>query len=214
MDTPYQAIEAVLSRRESITALQARCTAQQRVSSDQQQLYSTGNRAAKTVSSIQAPYEQQCTVSDCSQQADNNIIQVPADVTKQHKLSAELLQIRNWRQQRQEAAKVIAAAVKDWLQRQKVQQQLYHNHLQWLKARRVLRAWQQQAQQHRQIAKELTAMQAAFSRALADARHAESHGFHATRICQQEGRYAVAAAYCEWRLRGTVLLAWAQQVLA
>lgn len=153
------------------------------------------------------------TVSNCSQQPDTSSIVYPVELSQQDKLAAELLHIRSWRQQRQAAANVIASAVKDWLQRLKVQQQVLHSHLQWLKAKRVLTDWRQQAAQRRQVHNELDGMQTAFSRAVADAWHAEAYGFDASSICRDEGVYGVAAAYCDWRLKGMVLLAWAHEVL-
>jgi hypothetical protein len=108
---------------------------------------------------------------------------------------------------------VIVAAAADYLQRRAAQQQVLQSHLLWCKARRVLCAWRSQAAERQQVYRRLTAMQAAFLEAAADAWHAESHGFHASKTCQEEGRYGVAAAFCDWRLRGKVLLGWALHAL-
>jgi hypothetical protein len=180
----------------------------------QQQLCHTSRRQqSANISSRTQPCRRSFKTSDCSQQPDNISVSHPLELSQQDKLAVELLHVRSWRQQRQDAANVIASAVRGWLQRLKVQQQVLRSHLQWLKARRVLTAWRQQAAQRRQVHKELADMQAAFSSAVANAWHAEAYGFDASSICQEEGVYCVAAAYCDWRLKGIVLLSWAQQVL-
>jgi hypothetical protein len=128
-------------------------------------------------------------------------------------LAQEILHIRSRRQQRQDAANIITAAAKDWLQRQKVQQQIFQDHLQCLKALRILSAWRGQVAQRQQIRAELAARRAAFTAAVADAWHAGARGFHASRVCMEAGPYGVAAAFHEWRFKGMLLLAWAELVL-
>lgn len=173
----YPAIESVLQRRDSISALQARGA-----------------------------------ISDCRQQPDTHNSSSSSRTTSPP-LAAELDHIRSWWQRRQSAAQVIAAAAADFLQRRAAQQQVFHSHLQWCKARRVLASWQQQAARRQQVYRRLTAMQAAFLEAAVDAWHAQSHGFHASKTCQEEGQYGVAAAFCDWRLRSKVLLGWAVHAL-
>jgi hypothetical protein len=215
-DKAYEALETVLHRKATIIALQARCGFVQHgaASNQQQSSASRGPQQQAASHGCQGqPSRDVRKPSDCTQQPDNNSITHPPELSQQDKLAAELLHIRSWRQQRQDAANAIASAVKDWLQRLKAQQQVLRSHLQWLKARRVLTAWREQAAQRRQVHGELADMQADFSRAVTDAWHAETYGFAASSICQEEGVYGVAAAYCKWRLKGMVFLAWAHQVL-
>jgi len=132
---------------------------------------------------------------------------------QQSGLAAELEHVRSWRQRRQDAARIIVATARGWLQRRSLQQQAWHDQLLWLKTHRMLLAWQQQAAQRQRVREKLAARQAAFRRAVSKAWDAEAFGFNAMKVCLDEGPYSVAAAYQDWRLKGIVLLAWAQLVL-
>lgn len=205
----YPAIEQALRHKESIKALQESCAGGQLQSSSNSRSISAIRR-----SNLQQKWSKERTKigPDCLRQSNTIFISHPHPC-KREQLSAELELIRSWRQQRQEAASVIVRAVRDWLGRRKAQQQVLCSHLQWLKAKRIWGAWRQQLAQQQLVHLELQAMQTAFAKVLANPWHAGARGFDANKVYQEEGPYRVAAAYHDWRTRGVVLLAWAQQVL-
>jgi hypothetical protein len=206
----YPAIEQALRHKESIQALQASCAGGQLLSSSN----SSSNINVLGGSNLQQKWCKERTRigTDCLSQSDTSIIS-RSNNCKQQQLSAEFVLIRSWRQQRQEAASVIVRAVRDWLGRRKAQQQVLCSHLQWLKGKRIWGTWRQQLAQQQLVHRELQAMQAAFAKVLENPWHASARGFDANKVYQEEGPYRVAAAYHDWRTRGVVLLAWAQQVL-
>lgn len=219
--TCYPAVDLVLQRRGSISALQSRCSMHNYSIQHYDSLQPSSGLLVQGAASTPGPrvHDIMDAVAGSDNSSDHALVQesmaqkLSCLPQRQSGLATEIEHVRSWRQRRQDAARIIVAAARGWLQRRAQQQQARQDQLLWQKAQRMLLAWQQQAAQRQRVREKLAARQAVFRRAVSNAWDAEASGFNAMKVCLNEGPYSVAAAYQDWRLKGIVLLAWAQLVL-